>query len=856
MEFDVFLDTTLGQVLRNLARVEQRRKIATHALARYFYLKAKEKALRVDAKQMRELSELDASIETEYRQLTDTIDTAFHTAAEISGCRLLGGVTVFFLPGTDAPVPICYGTWPLAPNLPYGEMDRRIELVAQLLRHNQVPWYGKDSAAAITANPLDSPMDHFFLWSMAHSKVVPFSTSDSADHGDCGYNQFTVWANPEARQRLPREQTRETGSDGRRVSELADPLFTLKVPIRADGTPGTVCVPWFCRAIYPPFVGSPVFINHNSFVLTASFFDGETWSQLRQDPARFHLMIRRHTVLSQVVVLPLYSFILREAQHNLRDALQRRIVSESLLNSLAHRLHTDADSSPASPSVTVFTCADLRSHIYDDLWRSPDNVYGSVLRIQRSMYQRLHREGARLNAHPASSDAPPPSVLTYAWSLDDEDATGLLGTNHCGSRAVPPSWIDYLPTRSPLTDLLLEMETAQRAFRTSHRDHVVHQFQVFLQGLLLLNSFLPAFRQAFRSSLCQSEYLSGRLEWARTDTDIDYLLRLTWFLAATFHDMGYPVQLIDDTIDNLRTQIAKLFNDDDRILLSKQSVSSLLLEPMFHTNPRLDILWDEVIRAFRDNVDSGVLSAEAWRYFLSFMAFHNKDHPFGSVLTLGLSWLDNSERFKNVPTGWTTDGLHRLLNWHVLVPIMVHHASSWGRVANGMADFKKHHLMNAMQIKQETLTGQTLFSFSKQPIAALLAFCDAVQEAGRPSGRTLGEQHAEEERTPNVAPKVTDEYRECPYVPGVQCVVLRLQYASVDSQDAVLDHFRGKRSEIAAVYTLYADADAFMGKVCVIVHGWDSSDQWIETSGQVRRPSLATECKAKDNCELCKQPSR
>jgi len=853
MGFEVFLDTTLGQVLRSLARIEQRRDIGTHSLARCLYLEAKKKANRIDAKQGKELGEIDASVKVEYWQLLSTVDDAFRRVTEMSGCKLLGGVAVFFLPGTDAPVPIYYGTWPIGADLGftlgYEEMDTRIELVAPLLRHNQIPWYGKDSAADIVSNPLKSHIDHFFLWSMAHTKVLPLSTADSGDYGDCGYNQFTVWANPSARRRSPAQGTAKKTRSEDRPSELADPVFTLSVPVKIPGKVEPVSVPWFCRAVYPPFVGSPVFVNHNSFVLTASFFDPCTWGQLRQDADRFQLMIRQHTLLSQVVVLPLYSFILREATHSLRDALQRRIVSESLLNSLAHRLHTNEEASASIPSAKVFSCADLRSRIYDDLWRRPDSVYGSVLRIQRGMYQRLRQEGERLRAQQPAASVPPLGILTYFWSLDDEEESVVSAE----SSPPPLSWIDYLPRRSPLTELLLKMETAQRAFRTTHRDHVVHQFQVFLHGLLLLNSFLPAFREAFRSSLRDVEYLSGKLNWVKTDAEIDYLLRLTWFLAATFHDMGYPIQLIDDTVDNLRAQIAKLFNDDDGILLSKQSVSRLLLEPMFHTNPRLEILWGEVIRAFGDNVYPGVLTPEAWRYFLSFMAFHNKDHPFGSVLTLGLSWLDNSDRYKNEPTEWTNDGLHHLLNWHVLFPIMIHHASSWVGVTTKMSKFKKHHLMMAMRIKKQTLEGKPLFSFSKQPMAALLALCDAVQEAGRPSGVPPGEHHADGKGTENVTPKVTDDYRECPYQPDVQCVVLKLRYGNHYPQQDVLTHFDDKRKEISDVYILYADSERFLGKVCVIVHGWDSSDRWISDSGQVKRPSLATSCKGQEHCELCRR---
>jgi hypothetical protein len=132
-------------------------------------------------------------------------------------------------------------------------------------------------------------------------------------------------------------------------------------------------------------------------------------------------------------------------------------------------------------------------------------------------------------ADPASADA---SVSAVQTSSDAEDAS-----------AVPAGTDGPAPDAASLTDLfdaLKSYEENAAVLNDRQRDHIVHSVNVFLLGLqVYLHN--EAFRRAFAG---QVHTRLDRPFFALPDEEFLFC----WGIAALFHDIGYPVEIISNQI--------------------------------------------------------------------------------------------------------------------------------------------------------------------------------------------------------------------------------------------------------------------------------------------------------------------
>lgn len=63
-----------------------------------------------------------------------------------------------------------------------------------------------------------------------------------------------------------------------------------------------------------------------------------------------------------------------------------------------------------------------------------------------------------------------------------------------------------------------------------YRDHMVHPFQVFLMGSIIIDKFYEKFLESYKRKLSNA-----------SDEDLDF----AWLLCSTFHDFCYPIQMFD-----------------------------------------------------------------------------------------------------------------------------------------------------------------------------------------------------------------------------------------------------------------------------------------------------------------------
>lgn len=120
------------------------------------------------------------------------------------------------------------------------------------------------------------------------------------------------------------------------------------------------------------------------------------------------------------------------------------------------------------------------------------------------------------------------STLTSRWGMASDEEYGEVKLETVRN-AVEGLWTRAQKVET--SKMFLDFESFEKVlFQSSneYRGHYAHQFDVFLLGYYILNRILETDAPA--------------AEKLKTSTNPNF----TWMLAATFHDMGYPIQQIDE----------------------------------------------------------------------------------------------------------------------------------------------------------------------------------------------------------------------------------------------------------------------------------------------------------------------
>ena len=220
----------------------------------------------------------------------------------------------------------------------------------------------------------------------------------------------------------------------------------------------------------------------------------------------------------------------------------------------------------------------------------------------------------------------------------------------------------------------------------TYRDHYLHQFQVFLLGLHIIDKFYDKL-------------------------DFDEMKEKQWLVASSFHDVAYPVELYDTwskkffytvfNIENVGSADLKSQFIDETLLSSMGYMIDSLCET--HLGRKLSGNWlddeKELVKFFYKKITMV------------------KHHCVLSAISLlkKASVLDST------------------LLKRVFVPaalaISLHDQEVW----KGLKDLKDHPALVSIK-------------FDKDPIAFLLLFCDCVQEWGRPKPKKAKSDNEEEQK--------------------------------------------------------------------------------------------------------------
>ena len=212
----------------------------------------------------------------------------------------------------------------------------------------------------------------------------------------------------------------------------------------------------------------------------------------------------------------------------------------------------------------------------------------------------------------------------------------------------------------------------------NYRGHYIHQFNVFLLGYFMLNKI-------------EKEYSDIWRIFKRFSNEPYF----TWMLASTFHDMGYPLQKIDDWFSRYLDMFLKV-DAPYEIEIER------LLSPIFFEYVKFIA---QAHAAFRVNrtIVFGQNEKRDWHFQnLLLKELRKKDHGVLSSILLIHSFL-TQEKFS--------------------------HSDTWL-----ISDFSRGIMTACHAIALHNIQSKDIeITFKKHPFAFLLSLCDDLQDWGRSS---------------------------------------------------------------------------------------------------------------------------
>ncbi len=266
-------------------------------------------------------------------------------------------------------------------------------------------------------------------------------------------------------------------------------------------------------------------------------------------------------------------------------------------------------------------------------------------------------------------------------------------------------WLDCIGLQ--YTDFLEKFEPslqyifAEKREKTGkiYRDHYIHQFQVFLLGLFIIDKLYDVFK----------------------DKDRYKYPELSWLIASSFHDVAYPVQLYNTWSGDFFQSILKIPKEKNPGILE---LKSAFIERSFLTSIAHIITMLLKVHIKEDPIDNWLDKEQAIVNFFcnSITRRENQDHGVLSSISLSKILSEKNERDK-IKQKFKKD--FKEVFQDLFVPSMLSIALHDSNILNGICK-------GAGKCKS-SLNRLGSLNFNDDPLTFLLIFCDNVQEWGRPS---------------------------------------------------------------------------------------------------------------------------
>jgi hypothetical protein len=227
-----------------------------------------------------------------------------------------------------------------------------------------------------------------------------------------------------------------------------------------------------------------------------------------------------------------------------------------------------------------------------------------------------------------------------------------------------------------------------------YRDHYLHQFQVFLLGISIIDYCPDRFRK--------DKYKKPEI---------------IWLIASSFHDIAYPVQLYDEWCKKFFTEVFSIPKSPASLELKTNFVDHSFLYCM-------SCIIDEFYRVHLNGEKGSNKEENEIVQFFYKQITEIKNHGILSSISLLKMISPINSVNKNEKKIKKKLGLSLVEAWqNIFVPsvlaITLHDYKIWGGLLKEKTKDKSPRLL-------------TTLKFDNDPISFLLIFCDNVQEWGRP----------------------------------------------------------------------------------------------------------------------------
>ena len=219
-----------------------------------------------------------------------------------------------------------------------------------------------------------------------------------------------------------------------------------------------------------------------------------------------------------------------------------------------------------------------------------------------------------------------------------------------------------------------------------YRDHYLHQFQVFLLGLYIMDKLYSNFANKYKNP------------------------EINWLIISSFHDMAYPIQLYDDWSGEFFREIFAVPKDIAHIDLKSKFVEQSFMNCTNCLITRLCCVFGK-----EELKDNWLADKNNLVQFFYKKITEGKNHCILSSMSLLKMIEDSKYTSKITIDGMSTEDVLKDIFIPSALAIALHDENVW----------KDLRIMEKVPLNT--------LKFEDDPLSFLLIFCDNIQEWGRPS---------------------------------------------------------------------------------------------------------------------------
>lgn len=225
-----------------------------------------------------------------------------------------------------------------------------------------------------------------------------------------------------------------------------------------------------------------------------------------------------------------------------------------------------------------------------------------------------------------------------------------------------------------------------------YRDHYLHQFQVFLLGIPIMDNLYKFFSQKYKEPA------------------------LSWLIASSFHDISYPIQLYDEWSEKFFRDAFKIPRSPGTLELKSNFVDHSFLSCMGYL-----IDWLCSVHLCRQ-LKSNWLDEEndLVQFFYKEITTIKNHGVLSSISLLKMIQSPSNKKKLCKKLGCKFQTALKDIFLPCVLSITLHESKIWSKLRKEKATDKSPKVLSTLK-------------FVDDPLSFLLIFCDCVQEWGRPS---------------------------------------------------------------------------------------------------------------------------